>query len=453
MKKLIKISLVILILSLTASVYAGVMMQGFYWDVPAGGTWYNTMSSKAYGLRYMTGGKGINRMYFPSPSKSCDNAGYSMGYDIGDYYDVGQYNQYGSTQTRFGSQSELKAATAKYRGYGVSCMADIVLNHRAGTTSTSYASGKCTWSANKYHQYNSHSDPGVFGGYLDVCYAQGDYVGSPYRDIKDWLNWLKSTSNAGFNGGWRWDYVKGIYTWVIKDMRNKTGYMFCVGEYWDSNTSTLDWWVNATGSSAFDFASVYTLADICNNTGGGGYMPNLVSTTKSFAAKNPTRSVNFVGNHDTDPTYSDKMMAYAYIITYKGYPCIWYKDYFNYGLATLGGQWGNGIKQLVWVREKLGSGSPAIANLKTNDGDLLIYESNNYPGYIVAINDNKYNWRGSWVRSNNYRMKNKTLKCYAWYSSRSGNNYQPGSQWCDGNGWVNIWAPPRGYAVYAPNGY
>jgi alpha-amylase len=29
------------------SIGSGALMQGFYWDVPAGGNWYNTMKGKA----------------------------------------------------------------------------------------------------------------------------------------------------------------------------------------------------------------------------------------------------------------------------------------------------------------------------------------------------------------------------------------------------------------------
>lgn len=458
-----------LALALPAGLQAGVMMQGFYWDTPSG--WYNTMNNNAYGLRYMTGGQGIDRMYFPPPSKTA-GGGYSMGYDVHDYYDVGQYNQHGTTATRFGTQAQLKSATSKYRGYGVSTMADIVLNHRSGGNSeynpnvgyntwtkfNNQASGMCVWNYNDFHPSTfEHSDPGAFGGYPDVCHPTGSAPGQPYGDQISWGNWLKSNTNAGFNGGWRYDYVKGIHPWMTKDFRSATGNPMAVGEYWDANTSTLDWWANAANSQAFDFASYYTLKDICNNSGGGGYMPNLVNGTKSFAAKNSWKAVPFVGNHDTDEIFRDKMIGYAYIMTYKGYPCIYWKDYFNYGLATLGGQWGNGIKQLTWARNKLGNGGPNVRNLKTNDGNVLIYcdvdGNSTSPGYVVVINDDSYAWRGSWVQSANPNLKNKTLKAYAWYSPNSGQNYQPASKWCDGNGWVEVWAPPRGYAVYAPNGY
>lgn len=460
------IAILLFLMVFGISLQAGVMMQGFYWDVPSGGTWYNTMKNQANNLRYMAGGKGINRMYFPPPSKS-DGGGYSMGYNPYDYYDVGQYNQKGTVETRFGSQAELKNAISTYRSKGIVCMADIVLNHRSGggsqynprlgyntwTDFTGTASGKCTWQWWCFHPNNYCSgDPGAFGGYPDVCYSAGE----AYNDMKGWLNWLKSTSNAGFNGGWRFDYVKGLHTWVVKDMRNGTGYPWCVGEYWDANTGTLDWWANATGCSVFDFALYYTMKEICVNTGGGGWLPNVFDQSKSFAAKNPTRAVPFVGNHDTDEIFADKMMAYAFILTYQGYPCIWWKDYFDYGLASLGGQWGNGIKQLVWVREQLAAGGPNIQIMKSNDGDLIVYGSYGYssasPGYIVAINDNANNWRGSWVCTYNGYLKSKNLKCYAWYSSKSGQNYQPNTKWCNSSGWVEVWAPPRGYAVYAPDG-
>ncbi|MGC3998512.1 MAG: DUF1939 domain-containing protein [Anaeromyxobacter sp.] len=449
----------------SASGKSGVMMQGFYWDVPAGGTWYNTMKGKAGELANMAGGYGVDVIWFPPVSKA-DNGCYSMGYDPFDYYDVGQYNQKGCTETRFGSQAELKSAIATFKGYGIASMADIVLNHRSGgasewnqwanantwTNFDGVASGKNKWHASSFHP-NAYeaSDSGTFGGFPDV-----NMNNSPaYGDTKTWMNWLKDANNAGFTQ-WRFDYVKGIWPWVVKDMKAATGGAFSVGEYWDSNTGTLDWWANAANASAFDFASYYTLRDICTNTGGGGYLPNLVDPSKSFAAKNPYRAVTFVGNHDTDEISTDKMIAYAYILTYQGYPMIWWKDYFDYGLKGLGGQWGNGIKQLVWVRGKLGGAGPQIELLKTNDGDVLIYGSKGYsstsPGYIVVLNDNASAWKGAWVQTGNGYLKNKTLKAYAWYSPKSGQNYQPASKYADANGSVEVYAPPRGYAVYSVDG-
>jgi alpha-amylase len=449
-----------------SSLFAGVMMQGFYWNCP--GPWYPTMQAQATALKNMAGGYGIDRIWFPVPQKSA-SGGLSMGYDPFDYYDLGSDSQNGGPGTHFGTQAQLKSAIAAYDAQGISCIADIVLNHRSGgnsetnpyTGGTSYtdfsgaASGMCLWHWDSFHpNYQEYSDEGTFGGYPDICYVNSP----PYNDMKAWLTWLKNPANAGFDG-WRYDYAKGYHSWVVHDMNASSSPSFSVGEYWDSNTGNIDTWVNAANSSAFDFALYYTMQAFCNDTTGGGNLANVLDPTQCYAAKNPTRAVTFCANHDTDQIVTDKMMAYAIIMTYQGYPCIFWEDYYNYGLATGGGSgsgWGNGINQLVWCREKLGGGSPNIEILKSNDPQCLIYGSFGYsstsPGYIVVINSNPSNWKGYMVTTGNGYLKNQTLKAYAWSSTISGQNYAPNNQACDGSGNVQIWAAPRGYAVYSVNG-
>ena len=184
-------SLLLAFIGSISSLFAGVMMQGFYWNTPGG--WYNTMAAQAGALKNMAGGYGINRIWFPVPQKSA-SGGYSMGYDPFDYYDLGSYSQNGGPGTHFGTQSELKAAIAAYKAQGISCLADIVLNHRTGGRSESnpraggssytdfstVASGMCKWHWDSFHPNNYHSaDEGTFGGYPDVCYV----AGSAYNEI------------------------------------------------------------------------------------------------------------------------------------------------------------------------------------------------------------------------------------------------------------------------------
>lgn len=462
-------SVVLLLFSLlvsASSLFAGVMMQGFYWNCP--GPWYPTMQAQASALKNMAGGYGINRIWFPVPQKSA-SGGYSMGYDPFDYYDVGSYSQNGGPGTHFGTQAQLKSAIAAYKAQGISCIADIVLNHRSGGASESNpyaggstytdfshaASGMCLWHYTSFHpNAYEYSDEGTFGGYPDICYVSSP----PYGDMKNWLSWLKNSANAGFDG-WRYDYTKGYHSWVVHDMNASSSPSFSVGEYWDSNTGNIDNWVNGANSSAFDFALYYTMQTFCNDTSGGGNVADILDPTKSYAAKNSFKAVTFCANHDTDQITTDKMIAYAIILTYQGYPCIFWQDYFNYGLATGGGSgsgWGNGINQLVWCHEKLAAGGPNIQILKSNDPQCLIYGSYGYssssPGYIVVINTNPSNWKGYTVATGNSYLKNQTLKAYAWSSTVSGQNVAPNNQYCDGSGNVQVWAAPRGYAVYSVNG-
>jgi alpha-amylase len=483
------------------------------------------MASKASELRNMAGGYGIDRIWFPPPSKSQSGPS-SMGYDPHDYYDLGAYNQDGTVPTHFGTQADLKAAISAFKSQGIFVMADIVLNHRSGglsepnpnlalgtasptngpgsplgdpgpppdgsgkhdpaggsgngsnkgqspslgagsgntwTDFSNTASGMCQWHYNEFHPSTFEiADEGTFAGMPDICHATGNSPGHAYYDLIHWGQWLQSSDNAGFNGGWRFDYVKGYHPWMAHDFWANTGSLFSVAEYWDTNTNLLDGWVNSSGGgiSVFDFPLYYTLQGICNDTSGGAWLPNVFNPSNSYAARNPLRAVTFAANHDTDGIANDKMLAYAFILTYQGYPDIFWRDYYDYGLAHGGGNGagkGNGIAQLVWAREKLAGGSPTIKILKSDDGQLIIYQSYgssaDKPGYIVVINTNPSTWRGASVQTDDSFLKNQTLTAYAWSSTVAGQNYQPADQTSDASGVTQVYAPPRGYAVFSVKGF
>lgn len=106
-----------------------VMMQGFYWDVPVdavnlNGSWWTNLKNKSTALK----NAGIKGMWVPSPAKG--NFGiYDMGYGIFDLYDLGNYNQKGTVETRFGSRTELEQMISQMHTDGIEVYADIILNH------------------------------------------------------------------------------------------------------------------------------------------------------------------------------------------------------------------------------------------------------------------------------------------------------------------------------------
>jgi glycosidase len=124
-----------------------VMMQGFFWDVPrAIGTnthWYNVVASNAVDLAK----SGFTSIWLPPPQKSrfgVDDDGYAPY----DHYDLGQYFQFSTTPTRYGTLAELTNATAALSARSIAPYVDIVINHMRGDTSgnasgyyTNYASG------------------------------------------------------------------------------------------------------------------------------------------------------------------------------------------------------------------------------------------------------------------------------------------------------------------------
>lgn len=126
--------LILIFLCLKANAQNDVMLQTFYWDVPVDGQnkkglWWVHLTRKAEDFRSL----GITGLWLPAPSKG--NWGiYDMGYGVYDHYDLGNYDQRGSVETRFGSRSELENLvhvmqdTAGGRSY-IEVYADIILNH------------------------------------------------------------------------------------------------------------------------------------------------------------------------------------------------------------------------------------------------------------------------------------------------------------------------------------
>ncbi len=110
-----------------------VMMQAFYWDVPVdvtnkNGFWYDSLRVKIPSLK----AAGFRGIWTPPPSKG--NWGVTdMGYGIFDHYDLGNYNQKGTVETRFGSRTELlnllSTARSTANGPRMEVYADVILNH------------------------------------------------------------------------------------------------------------------------------------------------------------------------------------------------------------------------------------------------------------------------------------------------------------------------------------
>ena len=406
----------------------GVMMQAFYWDVPAGGNWYNTVKSKISSWN----AAGISAIWLPPVSKA-QSGGYSMGYDPADYFDFGNFNQHGSVETRFGSKAELQSLINTAHSNSIDVYADIVLNHNSGgaleanpfTGTNTYtdfnpASGKFYRSASDFHPNNiRNSDEGIFGGFPDLSHSV------PY--VQDWL-WKRNDgvgkyykNTLGFDG-WRFDYVKGFGGWVVRDWMNNVG-GFAVGEYWDGNAQLIQNWVNSTNrtSSAFDFACYYRMDEAFD----GNNLNKL--NDDMFWKRDPAKAVTFVSNHDTDIIW-DKMHAYAYIMTHEGYPTIFYRDY---------EEWldKNKLNNLIWIHRNKAVGSTSVLY---TDNDEYIARRNGSPGLIVYLNDSNSTVE-RWIQTN---WSGTTIKDYTGNS-----NWQPVTQ---GDRWVKIQCPPNSYTIWSP---
>lgn len=181
-----------------------VMMQAFYWDVPVdetakNGSWWDNLKTKAPELK----AAGITGIWTPVPSKGnwgiIDN-----GYGVYDHYDLGNYNQKGTIETRFGSRSELEQMIAvMHQSPKIEVYSDVVLNHLYSESDNeevnpavkAYVFGEAH--AGQYMPYPANEVRWVIPNA-----TSGDY----YIQIKGYcLPWTSSVTERGYDVMIRWD--------------------------------------------------------------------------------------------------------------------------------------------------------------------------------------------------------------------------------------------------------
>ena len=444
----------------------GVIMQGFYWDCPKLEAkefkWWTFLQTKLATLSKT----GFTALWLPPACKAANMGGMSMGYDPYDYYDLGDIDQKGSKPTWFGTGKELKALITKAHKLKIQVYADLVLNHTNGADEeeTNPLNGQKRWTKYNpksgkflrdwtcYHpSYFERMDDEAFEGMPDLCH-RNPYV---YSELMEYARWL--VEEIGFDG-LRYDFVKGYGTWVITAILErlysrdgKTHFSpFGVGEYWDSDTSIAAWLRQSNAYSdnpvsAFDFPLRYRLQELCDIP---GFSLRTLTQSGTLITDGMAQSaVTFVENHDiirSSPIVNDKLLAYAFILTHEGYPCVFWQDYYNNGLAQEGKP--NGIAALVAAHESYSGGATTI--LCGDDDNLYMMQRNGFekqPGLIFVLNTNNKKWNGRTVKT---QWANRKLQPIAWWAKD--NNDKPEDQQTDDNGNGSFWAPPRGYVVYVP---
>ncbi len=109
----------------------GVMMQYFHWYSPADGNLWNTVTKEVKNLAEL----GITALWLPPAFKASAGKD-SVGYDIYDLYDLGEFNQKGSVRTKYGNKEEYLTAITEAHKYDIDIYADIIFNHKAGADMT-----------------------------------------------------------------------------------------------------------------------------------------------------------------------------------------------------------------------------------------------------------------------------------------------------------------------------
>lgn len=337
----------------------GVMLQGFTWNsAPRGtswnkenpspywGKWYGIMKNNASAIKDT-----FEYVWFNPPS-ICDSAS-SEGYAPTELNNLNSY---------YGTADELKEVIQAIQP--AKAIADIVVNHRAGSTSWGDFTNP-SWCEDYYaicsddEGFSNSSSP-MYGsskkGSADTgdgyrAYRDLDHTNTNVQDgIIAWMNDVLKP--AGFVG-WRYDYVKGFAGKYVGKYNAGSSAQFSVGEYWPTasyNASSPSVWGNEiknwissteTGgqrSRAFDFALKGAMNSIFGwgtTAGSGNYA--LLADESNLYISQPSDAVTFIDNHDTGSNQGhwelnrNKIGAgYALILTHPGVPCVSWSHYFTF---------------------------------------------------------------------------------------------------------------------------
>ena len=363
------------------------LMQYFEWYLPDNSMLWKRCQAQAKNLK----DAGIDMVWLPPAYKGAAGVK-SVGYDVYDTYDLGEFEQKGSVPTKYGTRDEYINAVKSLQNQGIQVLADVVLNHMMGADATEQVLAEETASQNRHQTLAANQQitvwtkfdfPGRNGAYSDFHWNASHFNGTDWDDAKkknaiyrftgkhwdsdtdtengsydylmgadldmenpetvkavtDWGKWYLDT--VGMDG-FRLDAVKHIdfdfYLQWLKELRTHAEKnFFAVGEYWSRELGKMLYYLDKTQNSLSLFDVTLHFAFLKASTSDGHFDMRTLFQDALVQAR-PDNAVTFVDNHDTQPgqaLYSFipawfKPIAYALILLRKdGLPCVFYGDYYG----------------------------------------------------------------------------------------------------------------------------
>ncbi|MFN3270973.1 MAG: chitobiase/beta-hexosaminidase C-terminal domain-containing protein [Cloacibacterium caeni] len=318
-----------------------IMFQSFGWDEysqsrhTSEGGFYEYYNSRAGNLKAM----GFDMIWLPPPSASTGGVG---------YFPTEWFN---FSQTSWGSEAQLKKMLANMNARGLYPIADVVVNHRSGTTGWTDFTNP-TWGCETICSNDDAASASYVGCRPSGAPDTGEgFPGSRDLDhtnltvqngVKDFLSRLKA---LGFKG-WRWDVAKGFAPVYFGNYIQASQPYYSVGENWDGNATNLKNWIDGTYagginssttvSGAFDFSTYYALSGALKTNNFTNLKNSFTGAMNGLAGQigYAEKAVTFVDNHDTfvktEAILGNNIpKAYAYILTHPGIPCVFAPHYYG----------------------------------------------------------------------------------------------------------------------------
>lgn len=410
-----------------------VMFQAFYWDSYTdkgyGRTkWIDLLDESNGQSQAEEIGKWFDLVWLPPMSKSTGGTGYLPV-------------TYSSLDGAWGSKNNLiKLVTTLHRN-GAKVVADIVINHVAGS------SGWCTFSKLNFGKYGTfeptaawicQTDEMNFSSEAGDCkgkatgaaddgygseanYDSGrdwDHNNSKVRDMcKAYLKWLRNDIKID---GFRYDYCKGFHNSHINEYNTAAQAYFSVMEMWDGDVNVLQSHLNDAGwnTLTFDFATKYQAFNngIASDNYGGLKGAGLLGAGKARYA------VTFLDSHDSfqrdnnefcglnnSMKYPGKIQqCYAYLLSMPGVPLVFYPHWVKFKdkiKPMINARYKTGVHSESAVSDEAGNGYYKATITGTNgEIRLLVGPNSGYnttpSGYTLAVKGENY---GVYYKTNTNR--------------------------------------------------
>ncbi|KAF8757223.1 Alpha amylase, catalytic domain [Rhizoctonia solani] len=328
------------------------MVQAFEWYSPGGGVHWNTLKDRVQELSDM----GVTAMWLPPPTKASSQN--SVGYDIYDVWDLGEFDQKGGKRTNYGTKEELVDLVRYAHENGIVGYVDAVLNHKFGADRTERfratevdPNDRTRDITDKYDieasGWTAFDFPGRNGKYSQLKWTFNHFTGVDYnndggkkaifRIDGDGKNWAQGVDHENRNydylmgadidhrhpeahddllawgkwvideigaAGFRFDAIKHIddvfIAEFVKHVRAEThkSSMFAVGEFWKDSLEDINNYLNKLGTqfSVFDAPLHYNFKE-ASEAGNNFDLREIFSGT--LVKSRPMDAVTLVDNHDT----------------------------------------------------------------------------------------------------------------------------------------------------------
>ncbi|KAG9049562.1 hypothetical protein FS837_009900 [Tulasnella sp. UAMH 9824] len=331
------------------------IIQAFEWYSEGGGKHWKLLQNQIPRLAEM----GITALWLPPVTKASGGdftkGTDTVGYDIYDLWDLGEFDQKAGRRTKYGTKEELLALLQTANDHGLVCYIDAVLNHKFGADHTERFEAMPVRGDNRLQEippsrviqgWTGFDFPGRNGKYSTMKWGYNDFTGVDHDDITNQDGIFRV---MGPNKGWAWavdsenrnyDFLMGADidhsqpdvqkdlldwgTWVVQEtghvgfrfdaikhidenfmakfvahVRENSGKdkLFCVGEFWKDSLDSLNAYLDKLGQqfSVFDTPLHYNFKEASDR---GENFDLRGIWDGSLVSNNPVDAVTLVDNHE-----------------------------------------------------------------------------------------------------------------------------------------------------------